>query len=508
MKNLLLSLTIALLISNSFAQSYQWAKSIGSTTTDHGNSIATDASGNAYITGYFQDTADFDPGAGVQNLTSVGARDIFFAKYDTNGNYLWAKSIGSTSPDYGYSIATDASGNAYITGSFEDTADFDPGAGVQNLISVGQVDIFFAKYDANGNYLWAKSIGSTWDRGNSIATDASGNAYITGYFQGTADFDPGAAVQNLTSVGGANIFFAKYDANGNYLWAKSIGSSSIQNDAGNSIATDASGNAYITGYFYGTADFDPGAAVQNLTPVGSADVFFAKYDANGNYLWAKNIGSTNWDDGNSIATDASGNAYITGYFQATADFDPGAGVQNLTSVGGGDIFFAKYDANGNYLWAKSIGSTVWDAGNSIATDASGNAYITGYFQGTADFDPGAGVQNLTSVGNTDIFFAKYQGSGSTGIDELKAQSSKLKVYPNPYTGKTNISYTLPEKTNVSLEIYNITGKKIHTLVNKNQNAGRHQYGFSAKDLGYGKGIYLLKFRVNEINITQLLLELR
>ncbi|MBW8049614.1 MAG: T9SS type A sorting domain-containing protein [Cytophagales bacterium] len=311
MKNLLLSLTIALLISNSFAQSYQWAKSIGSTTTDHGNSIATDASGNAYITGYFQDTADFDPGAGVQNLTSVGARDIFFAKYDTNGNYLWAKSIGSTSPDYGYSIATDASGNAYITGSFEDTADFDPGAGVQNLISVGQVDIFFAKYDANGNYLWAKSIGSTWDRGNSIATDASGNAYITGYFQGTADFDPGA-----------------------------------------------------------------------------------------------------------------------------------------------------------------------------------------------------GVQNLTSVGNTDIFFAKYQGSGSTGIDELKAQSSKLKVYPNPYTGKTNISYTLPEKTNVSLEIYNITGKKIHTLVNKNQNAGRHQYGFSAKDLGYGKGIYLLKFRVNEINITQLLLELR
>ncbi|MBW8050176.1 MAG: T9SS type A sorting domain-containing protein [Cytophagales bacterium] len=271
---------------------------------------------------------------------------------------------------------------------------------------------------------------------------------------------------------------------------------------------DASGNAYITGDFYGTADFDPGAGVQNLTSVGVRDIFFAKYDANGNYLWAKSIGGTSADFGNSIATNASGNAYITGFFYGTADFDPGAGVQNLTPVGINDIFFAKYDANGNYLWAKSIGSTSNDAGYSIATDAFGNAYITGFFVATADFDPGAGVQNLTPVGGSDIFFAKYQDSGSTGIDELKAQSSKLKVYPNPYTGKTNISYTLPEKTNVSLEIYNITGKKIHTLVNKNQNAGRHQYVFSAKDLGYGKGIYLLKFRVNETNITKLLLELK
>ncbi|MBW8050175.1 MAG: hypothetical protein FVQ77_07530 [Cytophagales bacterium] len=182
MKKLLLSLTIALLISNSFAQTYQWAKSIGSTAYDIGYSIATDASGNAYITGSFQYTADFDPGAGVQNLTSVGSADIFFAKYDANGNYLWAKSIGGIASDIGYSIATDTSGNVYITGFFSGisgdtiTADFDPGAGVQNLTPVGGDDIFFAKYDANGNYLWAKSIGSAgYDVGHSIATDASGN---------------------------------------------------------------------------------------------------------------------------------------------------------------------------------------------------------------------------------------------------------------------------------------------------------------------------------------------
>ncbi|MBI2967708.1 MAG: SprB repeat-containing protein, partial [Bacteroidetes bacterium] len=145
----------------------------------------------------------------------------------------------------------------------------------------------------------------------------------------------------------------------------------------------------------------------NLTPVGIYDIFFAKYDSNGNYLWAKSIGSTSDDISESIALDASGNAFIIGFFQGTADFDPSAGTANLTPVGNIDIFFAKYDSNGNYLWAKSIGSTSDDFGNSIALDAGGNAFITGEFNGTADFDPSAGTANLTSVGGRDIFFAKY-----------------------------------------------------------------------------------------------------
>jgi len=389
---------------------YIWAKSIGSIDIDECLSIAVDSVGNCYITGCFSDIVDFDPGAGIANLTSVGGQDIFFAKYDANGNYIWAKNIGSTNSDWGIGIAIDGAGSCYITGHFSGTADFDPGPGIANHTPVGIVgidDTFLAKYDSNGNYLWANSIGSIdWDWGTSIAIDGTGSCYIIGRFQGTADFDPGAGIANLTSVGGYDIFFTKYDSNGNYLWAKSIGSTG--EEVGNIIAVNGTGNCYITGFFSGTADFDPGPATANLTLVGMQDIFFAKYDTNGNYIWAKNMGSSgNYNEGKSIAIDSTGDCYLTGIFGGTVDFDPGAGTVNLTSVGWYDIFFAKYDSNGNYLWAKNIGSPFDDRGWDIKVDGTGNCYLTGYFNGTADFDPGTGTANQTSIGNTDIFFAKY-----------------------------------------------------------------------------------------------------
>jgi phage-related tail fiber protein len=270
------------------AQSYQWAKGIGGTGYEYCNHAVIDGSGNLYMTGSFTSTADFNPGTGTANLTSVGQEDIFIAKYDANGNYLWAKRIGSTNPDMGYGIAVDGAGNCYVTGTFELTVDFDPGAGTANLTSGGQEDIFIAKYDANGNYIWAKSMGSSGqDYGNCIILDGTGNCYLTGYFQGTVDFDPGVGTANLISNSGSNdIFFAKYDASGNYIWAKSIGSNNPDNGYG--IAVDGTGNLYITGSFSSTADFDPGAGTANLTSNSSAcDIFFAKYDASGNYIWAK-----------------------------------------------------------------------------------------------------------------------------------------------------------------------------------------------------------------------------
>jgi hypothetical protein len=418
--------TLALLLTLSAAQAQtpdlllNWAKALNNTQAYggslQGNGIAVDASGNVYITGNFQGTADFDPGVGIANLTSsAGSYDIFLAKYDASGNYVYAKSIGGLYDDYGYSVAVDISGNAFIAGSFTGTPDFDPGAGTANLTSAGGNDIFFAKYDASGNYVYAKAMGGTRsDAGNAIVVDASGNVYITGSFQATVDFDPGAGVVSFTelSAGVGDIFLAKYDASGNYVYAKQMGGAAGA-DVGNAIAIDGSGNAYITGSFNGTVDFDPGAGTANLTSAGGNDIFFAKYDASGNYVYAKRMGGTNSDIGNSIAIDGSGNAYITGSFNGTADFDPGAGTQNLVSAGGSDIFLAKYDASGNYAYAKSIGGTSLDVGSSISIDGTGTAYITGYFIGTVDFDPGVGTQNLTSsAGSYDIFLAKYDASGN------------------------------------------------------------------------------------------------
>ena len=432
MKKLAISLISIALIGSSFAQTYEWAKSLGSTNYDYGEGIVTDDSGNVYITGFFVDTIDFDPGIDTADLIGDGT---FFAKYDYNGNYLWAKSI---SYSYSYSIAIDGSGNIYITGNFYATTDFDPGADTANLTASGSNSIFFAKYDNNGNYLWARSIGSTaGDIGNNITTDALGNVYITGYFSDTSDFDPGPDTSNLASVGQNDIFFAKYDSSGNYVWARSIGSNYLEEE-GYSIVIDSLGNVYLTGTFRDTADFDPGVDTANLISAGFTDIFIAKYDSNGNYLWANGIGASLYDGGFGITIDAWNNVYITGFFNGTADFDPGPGISNLSSVmSSTDGFFAKYDSNGNYLWAKSIGGTSSDWGKSITIDALANFYITGTFGSTADFDPGTGTANLTSVNSNDIFFAKYdssgsylwaQGIGSTSYDRGKSISIDTSGY--------------------------------------------------------------------------------
>src|SRR5262249_14945501 len=159
---------------------------------DIGYSIAVDASGNVYTTGFFHGTVDFDPGSGTKNLVATGSNtDIFISKLDASGNYVWAKKIGGNTADIGYSIAFDASGNVYTTGSFQGTVDFDPGTGTQNLVASGSTEIFISELDASGNFVLAKHMGGgLYGYGQCIKVDASGNIYTTGYFSGTADFDP------------------------------------------------------------------------------------------------------------------------------------------------------------------------------------------------------------------------------------------------------------------------------------------------------------------------------
>ena len=414
MKKLLLILIICISsISLGQQANFEWAKAFGSSSYDYGNSMKVDASGNVYTTGSFWGTVDFDPGAGTFNLTPAGNSDIFIQKLDASGNFLWVKSFGSTGTDYGKSIAVDASGNVYTTGSFFGTVDFDPGAGTFNLTTTYN-DVFIQKLDASGNFLWAKSFGGTGnniDSGNSIAVDASGNVYTTGYFEGTADFDPGAGTFNLSSAGGQDVFVQKLDASGNFLWAKAFGGGNNYDDYGLSIAVDTSGNVYTTGSFYLTVDFDPEAGTFNLTSVGGRDIFIQKLDASGNFLWAKAFGGNNDEYGNSMKVDASGNIFTTGSFWGTVDFDPGAGALNLTSAGNRDIFIQKLDTSGDFIWAKAFGSNNDDRGFYITVDTSGNVYTTGQFEGTTDFDPGAGTLNLTSAGNRDIFIQKLDASG-------------------------------------------------------------------------------------------------
>jgi biopolymer transport protein ExbD len=438
---------------------YKWAKSVGTTTADASQSITVDASGNIYTTGYFQGTVDFDPGSGVTNLTTAGGNDIFITKFNTNGNLIWAKSIGGTSSDISYSIGVDATGNVYTTGYFGGTADFDPSGATANLTTNGSFDFFISKLDSNGNFVWAKNIGSTSnDAAFGLKLDASGNIYLTGYFGGTVDFDPNEGVANLTHNGGGDTFVCKLDTNGNYVWAKSMGGTSP--DQGNAICIDSSGNVYFIGTFTGTVDFDLSANTANMISGVNFDLFICKFNTNGEYVWAKKFESATAKSGSSITVDNNGSAYIAGIFAGTVDFDPSASTANLTSNGGNDNFICKLNANGEYVWSKSFGGSGAETITSIALDSDNNIYTTGSYTGTVDLDPNAAADNFVAVGGTDIFINKLDANGnyvwSTSFGGTSADKGTSLVVDSSGNVITTGTYSVTVDFNPGASVANLT----------------------------------------------------
>lgn len=414
---------------------FVWAKDVLATATTSRSvyTLWVDPSENVYITGYFRALTDFDPGPGVLNIPSVGLNDMFITKLDSSGNLVWTKTVGSTSNDFGYSVITDSSNNVYITGGFSATADFDPGVGVFNITPNG-IDAFILKLDSSGNFLWAKSVGgASDDRGHSISLDSSGNPYITGFFGSTVDFDPDVGTYNLTSSGGKDIYVLKLDSSGNFLWAKSMGGTS--DDIAQSVIVDSSDNFYLKGEFSGTSDFDPGSDVYNLTSVKASDVFVSKLSSSGLLIWAKSVPTTifNTSWGRHISVDSYGNFYLTGSFSGTVDFNLGPGVYNLTSAGSDDLFLLKLDSSGNFLWVKTVGSNSDDGAYSVSIDSSNNLYLGGYFNGTVDFDFGAGITNLVSAGSYDSFIAKFNFLDTTAPTiTLNGSGSVILFVGDPY----------------------------------------------------------------------------
>ncbi|PLW93351.1 MAG: hypothetical protein C0592_06415 [Marinilabiliales bacterium] len=407
----IVGLTICTTTSKAQIPDFEWAKQMGGSSYDIGYSINTDADGNIYTTGRFSGTVDFDPGTGDSSLTSAGGTDIFVQKLDVNGDFVWVRQMSGTGNGTGYDITIDHNGNILLTGFFDGTIDFDPGAGTSNFTTVAYDDIFVEKLNSNGDFMWAKHMGSTsYDYGQSIATDINGNVYTTGNFRNTIDFDPGTGTNNLTTAGSNDIFIQKLDSNGNFVWVKQIGSTS--SDIAYSITTDAYGALYTTGNFQLTVDFDPGAGISNLTEIGMGDVFILKLDTSGSLIWVRQMGGSSSESGMAISTDNMGNVLTTGTFRGTVDFDPGAGNLDLTSAGLSDIFIQKLDSSGGFLWAKQMGGTDNDFTSDITTDNDNNVFTIGHFNGHGDFNPDTGTTILYSAGYTDIFVQKLDSNGN------------------------------------------------------------------------------------------------
>jgi len=333
-------------------------------------------------------------------------------------SWLWSKSLGGSQADNGICRTADWAGNSYLTGQFNGSADFDPGPGAFTFTAASALsDVFITKLDSSGNLLWAKQIGGTAaDVATALTiTPFSSDIYLTGYFGGTADFDPGQGVFTLTATGNQDVFVVKLDSSGNFQWAIRVGSTG--NDQGLTIATEetANGNIYLSGKFSGTADFDPDTAAYNLTAVGTSDIFILKLNAAGQFLWARSFTGNGASDELALAIaitpDSSGSILTTGYYSGTTDFDPGPNSFDLTAVNH-DIFLTKIDSAGNFVWARQLGGTGQDQGNDLRIDPDGNIYTTGFFSATCDFDPGPNNFDLNAVGGTDIYLAKFDSNGN------------------------------------------------------------------------------------------------
>ena len=376
------------------AQSMQWVRQAGSGGS--GTSVGTDANGNVYVTGVINNPAMFE-----DDTFSAHYADVFIAKYDPNGNKLWAKTGGGNMIDQGNAIATDASGNSFVTGIFRTntpnpTVDF---SGTM-LTSYGDYDFFIAMYNTNGDLQWIKQGGgSLGDNGFGIAVDNNGGVYACGAFQGTATF----GTQTVTSVGQTDAFIAKYDYNGNLIWITTDGGTG--SDHANAVKYESQLGLVTTGQFQNTALF----GTASITAKGLYDVFVARYDLSGNNVWAKRAGgfSINGDEGKSIATDNDANIYVSGNFAGLADF----GSLQITSgpdSGYADVFVAKYDAGGNPLWVRHGGGEFNDEARGIVADANGNVYVTGQVD-----DPFVTFDTITvpPFGNEAVFLAKYNTNG-------------------------------------------------------------------------------------------------
>jgi hypothetical protein len=395
---------------------WSWARGIGANGYDSGLSVALDDAGYVYTVGFFSDSVDFNADPGFSDiLVSSGDYDIFITKYDSSGNFIWAKSAGGTLYDDARGIKVDGSGNLYITGGFSGTADFNPDAsGTYLLNSNGLHDMYILKLDSAGNFIWAVSAGSIQsDFFYSITLDASDDLIVVGYFKGTCDFDPSpSGTYNLVSNGNDDIAILKLDNGGNFIWAKQLGGTFA--DRANSVTTDANSNIIITGWFSYTADFDPGPGIFNLTSNGLFDFFILKMDMAGSFDWAASIGGVNDDNGLSVCVDNLGNIFSTGNFSGTVDFDPGAsGIYNLTSQSTDDCFILALSSSGIFLWAKNFGGSGRSSGRSIFADGSGNIFTTGSFEGAVDFNPDALFDYiLTSSGLSDVFVSGLNSSGN------------------------------------------------------------------------------------------------
>jgi hypothetical protein len=411
-----------------------WAKSAGGTGAEVLTSIAIDQStGSVVAIGSFNLNVDFDPSTAVANLNAT-VQDIFIWKLDLNGSYQWATQTGSKSFDQGEDVTVDNGGYIYATGYFTDTVDFNPGAGIFNLISRnGSMDAYIAKFTSSGSLVWAKNFGGDFqDQSRKISLGRNADVFISGSFSGAPDFDPGSSTFQMTNSGSSDLFISRFDTSGTFIWAGQMGGDSYINGA--ALTTDRTGAIYLSGQFDDVADFNPGTVRSDMVASGT-DAFIVKLKPNGQLAWHALITGDGSDGGRDIIVDNQLNVFCVGDFSSRVGFNTVLPPVLYHSSSAPTGYLFKLDSLGNYIWSEYFGvdGNNWEM--HLLINASSTIYLAGtystiltstnYLWGT---NVGAGV---TSRGNRDSYIMALGGPVANGNASISSGRPKLVLFPNP-----------------------------------------------------------------------------
>ena len=366
--------------------SFEWINSGGGTKNDKTRSVCLDRDGNVFMAGETTDDGTF----GDIQRKGLGGMDFCLVKVDPAGHTLWVRSIGGSLVDRGYGVATDAKGNAYVTGHFQST---DAVAGGTKLPNAGDYDIFVAKYDRDGNLLWIRTAGGAgYDYGHGIAVDGKGDVVVAGAV------GSGAMFGDKTLTGSRTIFCAKYDADGKLIWVR--GTEGKGGGSAHGVALDAADNIYLGGSISGE-----GTLGTRMFSTKTQAAFVARLRPDGEADWIITQPGMPSAGAHEISADAGGRVWIAGMFKGSVAF----GSETFRSMGDkdNDGFIAHYNAKGELQWARHLHGPATDYCLGIANDGHGTCFVTGEFTDTSTF----AAATLKSQGSTDIFTAALDDAG-------------------------------------------------------------------------------------------------
>ncbi len=431
-----------------------WAKK----PSPYGNisvkSMAIDASENIFLLGTYRSLAYMDTFT-LGSYSNNGTDIVYLAKLDSSGKTLWVRTCGGNyycNPEY---VTVDSNGEPIICGIFQgDSISFNQIIIHNSDILTHSPGIFVAKYNTNGNALWAHHYGGNNNANDNVPTgltcDASNNIYISGWFSSATLTFPTTTLTN-SNAGNLDIFLAKLTPSGNFVWAKGWGG--IGWDEGMAVGVDAAGYVYLAGDFE-SSSINFGSSVitnTNSSQWWGTALFVSKFDAAGNNIWAK---SKNLCQVQSMGIDPLGNTYISGFMRDSATF----GSNKLY----GNFYLGIYDSNGSDVFGKDIKMKKAINGNNfvrsmyVSPKVNGAVYVTGGFDCKKIYPDTCTASNSDTTGYKSALLLVRTNTAIVGIKEL-TNENKLIIYPNPSNGKFNISIA---NQSFNFELYNSLGQKI------------------------------------------------